>query len=157
MNAARRAVLASLLAVPVLVFAQGGDTLRVTGDVEAPVALTLDDLRKLPVQSGADGSRRVTGVLLRDVLKRAKLVEREPRGFRRSVVIATARDGYKAVFSWAELFLSPIGDGVYVVLERDGAPLPPSEGPLALVSLNDTSRGPRHVKWLSGLEVRMLD
>ena len=30
---------------------------------------------------------------------------------RRSVVIATERDGDKAVFSWAELYLSPIGDG----------------------------------------------
>jgi hypothetical protein len=37
------------------------------------------------------------------VLNRAKPVERDPRGFRRSIVIATARDGYKAIFSWAEL------------------------------------------------------
>ena len=40
-----------------------------------------------------------------------KALKSWPRSLRRSVVIATARDGYKAVFSWAELYLSPIGDG----------------------------------------------
>ena len=80
----------------------------------------------------------------------------EPRGFRKSIVVATARDGYKAVFSWAELYLTPIGDGVYVVYERDGAPLLPAEGPLTLVSLADASPGPRHVKWLQGIDVRMI-
>jgi hypothetical protein len=60
------------------------------------------------------------------------------------------------VFSWAELFLSPIGDGALVIFERDGAPLAESEGPLALVSLGDTRPGPRHVKWLQKIEIRRV-
>ena len=68
----------------------------------------------------------------------------------------TASDGYRTVFSWAELYLSPIGDGVLIVYERDGAALPETEGPLALVSLKDTRPGPRHVKWLRTIEVRAL-
>ncbi len=43
-----------------------------------------------------------------------------------------------------------------IVYERDGAALPHSEGPLALVSLKDTRPGPRHVKWLRTLEVRVV-
>ena len=39
----------------------------------------------------------------------------------------------------------------------DGKPLPESEGPLALVSLNGERRGPRHVKWLKSLEARLVD
>ena len=62
----------------------------------------------------------------------------------------------QAIFSWAELFLSPLGDGAIVVFERDGAPLPASEGPLAIVSLNDTQPGPRHVKWLERIEIRRV-
>jgi hypothetical protein len=58
--------------------------------------------------------------------------------------------------SWAELYLSPIGEGVLIVYERDGVPLSDSEGPLALVSLKDTRPGPRHVKWLSTVEVRTI-
>ena len=95
-------------------------------------------------------------MLLRDVLAAARPVEKERHDLRQSIVVATAADGYRAVFSWAELMLSPIGDGAFVIFERDGVPLAPSEGPLALVSLRDTQSGPRHVKWLAKVEIRKV-
>ena len=147
-------------------------SLTVKGSVEREIALSLDDLKRLPVQriddvrsvrdagagtQSSETARRYVGCLLRDVLDRAKPVERKRMEFRRSVVIATASDGYRAVFSWAELYLSPIGDGVLVVYERDGAPLDDSEGRIALVSVKDTRPGPRHVKWLQSVELRTLE
>ena len=89
-----------------------------------------------------------------DVLDRAKLVEKTG-GLAQSVVIVTASDGYRAVFSGPS-FISPIGEGVLIVYEREGEALADSEGPLALVSLKDTRPGPRHVKWLRTIEVRAL-
>ena len=144
--------------------------LSVAGDVANPLTLDVDGLRRLPVQQledvrqirggaaspGAEQVRRYTGVLLRDVLAAAKPVEKERHDLRQSIVVVTATDGYKAIFSWAEVFLSPIGDGALVIFERDGAPLPPTEGPLALVSLRDTNPGPRHVKWLARVELRRV-
>ena len=142
-----------------------------SGNVESKLTLGISDLQRLAVQhvedvrqikiagaSGKDGeqTRRYTGVLLRDVLTSAKPVEKERHDLRRSIVVATATDGYQAVFSWAELFLSPIGEGALVIFERDGATLPASEGPLALVSLRDTQPGPRHVKWLAKIEIRRI-
>jgi hypothetical protein len=94
--------------------------------------------------------------LLRDVLDRAKPVEKKRMDLRKSAVVATASDGYRVVFSWGELYLSPIGDGALVVYERDGAPLDDGEGRIALVSLKDTRPGPRHVKWLQSIELRVL-
>jgi hypothetical protein len=44
-----------------------------------------------------------------------------------------------------------------VVYERDGKALVDDEGPLALMSLKDTRPGPRHVKWLQSIELRVLD
>ena len=97
--------------------------------------MSIDELRRLAVQrvddvrsvrgvAGAGASsetaRHYVGCLLRDVLERATPVENKRMDFRRSVVIATASDGYRAVFSWAEIYLSPIGDGVLVVYERSG-------------------------------------
>lgn len=170
MNRTRRAFLA-ITAVIAVALASGVDAqqetaLRVTGDVASALELTVDDLKKFPArqvddargaEKGADASgRRYTGVRLRDILDKAKLVERQPRGPRRSIVVVTARDGYKAVFSWAELYLSPIGHGVFVVYERNGAPLSAGEGRLALISLKDNSPGPRHVKWLQANDVRMV-
>jgi DMSO/TMAO reductase YedYZ molybdopterin-dependent catalytic subunit len=168
----------ALAAVALLAVAQslpaqtpGAPALTVKGNVERTQALSLEELKQLPVQriedvrtvreqgatTGAqETARRYTGCLLRDVLDRAKLVEKNRMDLRKSVVILTASDGYRAVFSWAELYLSPIGDGVLIVYERDGAALPDTEGPLALVSLKDTRPGPRHVKWLRTIEVRAL-
>ena len=147
------------------------NALRVEGNVENHLTLTIADLRRLPVQQVEDvrqvrvggvpakasaAARRYTGVLVRDVLAAARPVEKERHDLRRSIVVASATDGYQAIFSWAELFLSPLGDGAIVVFERDGAPLPASEGPLAIVSLNDTQPGPRHVKWLERIEIRRV-
>jgi DMSO/TMAO reductase YedYZ molybdopterin-dependent catalytic subunit len=163
----------ALLTVAQSLLAQtpGAPALTVKGNVERTQAFTLDELKQLPAQriedvrvvreqgaaTGAqEMARRYTGCLLRDVLDRAKLVEKNRMDLRKSVVIVTASDGYRAEFSWAELYLSPIGDGVLIVYERDGAALPDTEGPLALVSLKDTRPGPRHVKWLRTIEVRAL-
>ena len=147
------------------------DSLVVKGNVERELTLSLTELRRLPVQrledvrvvrdatapvSGNETARRYTGCLLRDVLDRAKPVEKQRMDLRKSIVVVTAADGYRTVFSWAELYLSPIGDGALVVYERDGQPLAADEGPLAVVSLKDTRPGPRHVKWLSSIELRLI-
>ena len=92
----------------------------------------------------------------RDILDAARPVEKERHDLRRSIVVATATDGYVAVFSWAEFYLSPIGEGAIVVFERDGAPLAANEGPFALESLKDAQAGPRHVKWLERIELRRV-
>lgn len=146
-------------------------TLTVKGSVEHEMTLTVDELKRLPVQrvddvrsvrdaAGAapssETTRHYVGCLLRDVLERGKPVEKKRLDFRRSIVIATASDGYRAVFSWAELYLSPIGEGALVVYERDGTQLADDEGKIALVSLKDTRPGPRHVKWLQSIELRTL-
>ncbi|HZI83174.1 MAG TPA: molybdopterin-dependent oxidoreductase [Casimicrobiaceae bacterium] len=166
-------LLACASVAPALVQSQGAvtTTLTVKGSVEREITLSLDDLERLPAQRmddvrsvrdaagtapSSETARHYVGCLLRDVLERAKPVERKRMDFRKSAVIATASDGYRVVFSWAELYLSPIGDGVLVVYERDGARLDDSEGRIALVSLKDTRPGPRHVKWLQSVELRVL-
>jgi DMSO/TMAO reductase YedYZ molybdopterin-dependent catalytic subunit len=145
--------------------------LTVKGNVEHEQTLSVDDLKSLPVRrvddvrsvrdsaaaaTDSEVARHYTGCLLRDVLERARPVEKHRFDLRKSIVIATASDGYRAVFSWAELYLSPIGDGALVIYERDGAPLADDEGKIALVSLKDTRPGPRHVKWLQSIELRAL-
>ena len=70
--------------------------------------------------------------------------------------MATATDGHQAVFSWGELYNSPIGRNVLVAVERDGVPLRDGEGRFALVSTADDKPGPRHVKWLARVDVRQV-
>ena len=93
------------------------------------------------------------GVLLRDLLNAAAFQEKERHDFRKTLIVATARDGYVALFSWGELFNSKLGEQVLVITDIDGKPLPDAEGPCALRSLGDLRPGPRHVKWLKQIEV----
>ena len=71
-------------------------------------------------------------------------------------VLAIASDGYTVVFSWSEIFNSPVGDGILVFFEKDGVPLGDDEGRIALISAKDIRTGPRHVKWLQSIEVRKI-
>lgn len=144
------------------------ERVSVTGAVQHALTLKVDDLRKFPpqqvgempliCQSGANMGKleNFKGVLLRDILNKAELVSREHNDFKKLVIIATASDGYKAVFSWNELFNSKLGDGVLVFFEKDGKLLGDDEGRIAMVSSQDTRTGPRHVKWLQSIEVRRI-
>ena len=163
------AALATLLIATAVGAQAPAATTRVTvgGNVAQPLTLTVDDLRRYPARaieysprSGiasavpAEPPRRYTGCLLRDVLNAAKPTEAAPRDLRRSYVVASASDGYEVVFSWAELNVSPAGDDVFVVYERDGAPLAEDEGRIALIARSDL-RPARDVKWLRTLTLRV--
>ena len=62
----------------------------------------------------------------------------------KKVVIATAADGFQAVFTCAELMPQMGATRAFVVWELDGAPLPARKGPLQLVVTTDQegSRSP---------------
>jgi len=164
----RRMVFAVLCVAAAQVAAQSVTTvLEVSGEVNASLTLTVDDLRVIAVHSArdlpaaasgalAEPYREYSGVLLTEVLDKAGLRSDRKDDWRRLYVVATASDGYKAVFSWGELFNSRIGRGAMVVFERKGKPLDDSEGRIALVSTEDDRIGPRHVKWLKRIEVRRI-
>lgn len=134
-------------------------TVAISGAVASPMSYAVKDLEQFPVQTvdfkANDGNvRKYTGVLLRDVLMASKPIESEHNTLRQSYALAKATDGYFALFTWAELFISPIGDGALIVYLRDGKPLGDDEGAIALISARDTRPGPRHVKWLSSVDFR---
>ena len=144
------------------------ESVAISGAVEHPLKLSVDDLRKFPpkkvgevpmvCQSGANLGQleHLKGVLLRDILEKAVVVSHNHNDVKKMAIIATASDGYKVVFSWTEVFNSPMGDGVIVFFEKDGKALGDDEGRIAMVSTKDTRTGPRHVKWLQGIEVRKI-
>jgi len=109
--------------------------------------------------SGSETTDRAvvyTGVLLRDVLTNSGFASAIDRGARTSVVEAVASDGYRAVFSWGELFNGLAGEQAMVITAQDGKTLDVAVGPLALRSLADLRPGPRHVRNLCALIVRGL-
>lgn len=144
------------------------EQITITGKVEKSLTLDPVALSKFPpqqvgevplvCQTGADKGKleNFKGVRLTDILEQAKIIAPAHNDVKKLAIIATASDGYKAVFSWNELFNSPIGEGVMVFFEKNGQPLADSEGRIAMVSSKDTRTGPRHVKWLQNIEVKRI-
>lgn len=140
--------------------------LKVKGEVSNPLSLTVDSLKEMNVvsldsfkvvcQSGADRSGNVwfKGVLLKDVLTKAKIIQQNHKD-RNFYIVARATDNYKATFSWAEIFNNPTGESTYIVFEENGRPVP--KGDFVLNTTNDIRTGPRHVYWLESIEVYKVE
>ena len=146
-----------------------GTTLIIRAPALAALHLSAADLAALPQTERVQRRRlastdaasppaleqsvRYSGVLLRDVLTRVVPADTN-RAARTLVFEAVATDGYRAVFTWGELFNSSAGEQVLVIGAQDGRPLGAEQGPLALRALADLRPGPRHVRNLCGLAVR---
>ena len=148
------AALALFVALPAL--AQVSTRVRVTGEVQRELTLGVDDLRRVASRRTFVQERGYGGLRLVDLLQEADIRQDARHALRRTYIVATATDGFQAVFSWGELFNTPVGRGVIVTFERDGAPLCDGEGSIALVSLADERPGTRHVKWLDRIEARRV-
>lgn len=125
-------------------------------ELSALPAATLTQRQVVSSSASEATERSVTfsGHLMREVLLRAGLGLPNDRGVRFAVIEAVATDGYRAVFSWGELFNTAIGDQVIVIASQDGRQLDSVAGPLALRSLADRRPGVRHVRNLCALVVR---
>ena len=165
----RYCLAALLLSFGIAAQAAMSDTLTVRGTVEHVLTLGVDDLRAFPAQQLADVTltrqngaeagklQNLKGVRLADLINKAVLVVHDHNDVKKMIVVATATDGYRVVFSWSEIFNSPAGEGMIVYFEKDGQPLGEDEGRIAMVSTKDAKTGPRHVKWLQTLEVRLIN
>ncbi|WP_353236403.1 molybdopterin-dependent oxidoreductase [Diaphorobacter ruginosibacter] len=140
----------------------------VTGMVRQPLQLGVGDLRQFPLRQmamapakhAADGQPtqhiQLKGVLLRDILEKAAVTAQNHFDLKKAAVIITATDGFKVVYSLAEVLHSPIGDGALVFFEKDGQALSAKEGQIAMVSLGDDSAASRYIKWVQSIDVRKI-
>lgn len=141
-------------------------SLEVKGDVEFPLMLTIDSLKKMNVlaldsfkvvcQTGATttGNVNFRGVLLKEILEKANIVQHSHKD-RNFYIVARSTDGYMATFSWAEIFNNPTGENTYVIFEENDAPI--RKGAFVLNTTNDIKTGPRHVYWLKSIEVKRVE
>lgn len=139
----------------------------VKGAVEQSLTLTVADLKTMPVATLEDikvvckngtiakTDRTCKGVLLKDILQKAKIQQAQHKN-RSFYIIARATDNYKAIFSGEEIFNSATGDNVYILFEENKQPIT-SEGEMVLISTSDRVTGPRHVRWLSSIEVNTAE
>jgi DMSO/TMAO reductase YedYZ molybdopterin-dependent catalytic subunit len=134
--------------------------LRIAGAVSTPLVLTVADLKKMPrktltvVNPHDKKTETYEGVLLEELLYTAGVAQGEQlRGSSMAIyVIAEAEDGYRVVFSLAELDSGIIESEVIVADTIDGAPLAAKQGPFRLVAPHE-KRPARWVRMLKSITV----
>ena len=145
-----------------------GNVVRINGRVRKPLVLSMEELCAMETEvledlfivcgsgdpKGCIGSCR--GVLLEDLIRRAEVIKEEHDDTKKMFLVASADDGYKVVFSWQEIFNSPVGGGVLILLEKDGKPLDQERKRVDLISAQDYFMGSRYVKGLTNIEVAMV-
>ena len=134
-------------------------TLRLDGLVATPRTLTAADLAALPPReqttTDKDGKKHVDrGVALADVLHLAGAPEGKAiQGpVLAEAVLATAADGYQAVFALPEIDADFSPQTILLASSRDGQPLPPHDGPYQLIVPLE-KKPARWVRQLTGLKV----
>ena len=143
-------------------------TLQVIGRVRAPLVLSMEELCGMETETAEDIAvncgegtpvgriESCRGVLLENVIAKASVIREDHNDTKKMIIVASAPDGYKAVFSWQEIFNTQIGGGVLVLVEKNGKPLSAETGGVELISLQDIYSGPRYVRGLETIEVLMV-
>ena len=134
--------------------------LRIGGEVSTPLVLSVADLKKMPrktlsvVNPHDNKTETYQGVLLEELLKRAGVAQGEKlRGaLMATYVIAEAEDGYRVVFSLAELDSGILDSDVIVADTMNGESLAPKQGPFRLVAPHE-KRPARWVRMLKSITV----
>jgi len=134
--------------------------LVVNGDVQQKLSLSIADLAAMPrksltVQNEHDGkSETYQGVPLEEILKRAGV----PQGSKlrgpalATYVLAQAQDGYRVIYSLAELDSGIEDTDALLADTLDGQPIPAQVGPFRLIFPHD-KRPARWVRMLQSLTV----
>jgi DMSO/TMAO reductase YedYZ molybdopterin-dependent catalytic subunit len=113
--------------------------LRIAGAVSTPLVLTVADLKKMP---------RKTLTVVNPHEKKTETYE----GVAVAELLRRAGDGYRVVFSLAELDSEIVDSDVMVADTVDGAPLSAQQGPFRLVAPHE-KRPARWVRMLKCLTV----
>lgn len=143
--------------------------LVISGRVKNPLRLDMDDLRRMDMVEtgrlqmicgegdvrGAIGTCR--GVLLTDIINLAEVIAPEHNDTKKTFLVASSGDGYKTVFAWQELYNTENGEGVVVVLEKNGLPLYENHTSADLISAKDILTGPRYVRDIRSIDIRIVD
>ena len=128
-----------------------------TSQLDAMEWLQVDDFDVVCTLDGSHGVLPpVRAVRLCDLIDLAQPAFERRTDFKRVAIVAEGHEGYRALFSWAEVFNSPLGRGIVVAFAGPGSALPANAGSFALLARHDLATGPRYVRGLRSIELHKL-
>ncbi|WP_299291956.1 hypothetical protein [uncultured Mucilaginibacter sp.] len=141
----------------------------ISGKVKKEAVMTMDSLSKIPLKE--IGNIKVTnhlgefkhqdehlkGVLLKDVLRNITFNISSPKLMSQLYFICSGADGYKVVYSWNELYNTPVGSQVFILMEKNGIKAAQLPENIQMTSMMDFKTGRRYLHNLSKIEVKQAD
>lgn len=138
---------------------------EVSGLVENTLKLDVKELEKMSYfKSGSvpvicmsgetkDDVQSYEGVLLKDIIDKAIIKVESGKEYNNVYFKVIATDGYQVIFSYNEVFNTKLGDNIIVFYKKNGKYLEDYQGKIALISIDDTKNGPRHIRLLEKIIV----
>lgn len=171
----KRIVFTAFTGILLSISAQAQHTIEITrqftvsGAVEQSVTISVADIQQhtatalgeVVVKNHKGEEKKVAsavkGVLLTELLANVKIKVDKPKQYSELVVLLTASDGYKNVYSWNELFNTEVGKHVYVITEMDGKKIDDMPNAIIVVSTGDVNAGARYFKGLQKIEIKRVE
>jgi len=144
------------------------DRFSVEGKVKHPLVFTLDqasayhttNIDSIVIYNHLMQRKRavhhIRGILLKDVIEKAEIDMASPKSLSEIYITCVASDNYKVVFSWNELFNTPVGKQVLIISSMDDQPAAQSKERITMLSAGDEATGRRFVKGVSKIVVEQV-
>jgi hypothetical protein len=141
----------------------------ITGQVKKESIITMDSLNSYPLKDIGDikvtdhtgafkhQDDKLKGVLLKDILNHSQWTAASPKLFSRMYFTCVGIDGYKVVYSWNELFNTPVGDNVYIIMEKNGIKADQQPAAIQMTSMLDFKTGRRYLHNLDKIVVSSVE
>ena len=138
----------------------------ITGEVKKQLTITVRDVEMATQEQIGDvtitnhlgvvkgTAKALKGVKVKELLANIELTNDNPSTY---YFVFTASDGYKTVYSWNELFNSPIGEKVYFVSSKDGKSIQEIPERMLIITPSDYKTGRRYIKGLDSIFVKRAE
>ncbi|WP_294250185.1 molybdopterin-binding protein [uncultured Chryseobacterium sp.] len=158
-----------LLFITVWLSAQKLPSVKVTGTIEKPVIVSLEDLKKYETHQITSidilnhklefkkNLKNLKGVLLKDLLEQVKFNAASPKDLSMFYLVCIAEDGYKVVYSWNEIFNSTAEKQAMLITGTGGTSIADNKEGITLITPGDKATGRRYVKNLSEIIINKVD
>lgn len=145
------------------------DSLIINGQIKNPTVFHLAELDTFSLVSIADqviynhrGEIKDTltgmkGIPLKNLLASINFDYEKPKELNEFYFVFTASDGYKVVFSWNEVYNTPLGNQYYILTKMKGKNLADINQRIIFISSGDLKTGRRYIKGLSKIELKRID
>ncbi len=144
------------------------DQFLITGKVKLEKIFTLTDIKRFPIITLTDVNvscspktenrvKEIKAVMLKNLLDSVSFQYEKSRMLNQYYFLFIAKDGYKMVFSFNEIYNTDIGKNLYLVTEIEGNPINEMGNSIMVLTTKDIKGGSRNMKWLSKIIVGMAE